>query len=879
MESHWKTEYPLSIQRNNTAMRLLIKTSIFTIAFLLAQTLFAKGIPSVVVGDVRVQLLSSTLVRLEVRGAKGFEDRETFHVVNRDWPGVMPTVKTNAEGFENITANYTVIIPAANSLEGIRIVSPDGTELYRYDGKLENSKWLPSPSDKPQAWWFADSPRMIPPPQGLTPPTAPATNGGWDLGNDAADVYVFLPRGDYRQLRKDFLKLTGPTEMPPLFLLGAFDSRWFDYSEATALQQIDDYRAHKIPLDVLVVDTGWRAGASTGYSPNTNLFPNMKRFIAEAHAKNVKVLFNDHPEPLNTNAPALDATELNYRFNGLAGLLRDGLDVWWYDRNWWVALVSPAPNLRKEVWGMKIYHDTTARVNPDLRPLIMANVDGIDNGIRKRPMNVASHRYPFQWTGDIGPGFEFLRRGVENAVSAGVESAFPYMSEDLGGHIANPTPEAFIRWIENGALSPVYRPHCTHNLERMPWAFGADAERIARDYVNMRYRLLPVFYAVARENFETGEPLLRRLDLEFPESPEAKRDDEYLLGKDILVAPVLQDSTRIIAAEWFKDLRGEFFTNENLSGEPALTNAAVNIDFDWGSGSPNEKFPADHFSARWTGTLQIPASAGDQILSAVSDDGVRVWLDDQLVINNWKASDSATVNSDGVLKANQLYKLRIEYLELFGGAKIRLQTQPVKSLATRELWLPPGEWIDAWSGEKISSPRNLTRPCSLGQIPIYVRSGAVIALAPEMQFTGEKPWSPLTLDIYPKVGATGTTTIYEDDTRTTAYQRGEFRKTEISATTDFTNHSLKISIGAAKGDFKGASQRREWKLRLHLPSGAADVSAKLNGKLLTTPVRLPRNESAMPFGDERGAPDGDVFEIKLPAQTVKTAMAVTIDFR
>ncbi len=344
-------------------MRLSIKSIVllFTLTFLtIAQNTFARQIPAVIVGDVRVQLLSDSLVRLELRGAKGFEDCETFHVVNRDWSGVKFSVRTNAGVVEIRTGNLAVKIPsAAKSLKGASITTKDGAELYRYDGKLENSKWLPSPSDKLQAWWFADSPRMIPPPQGLTPPAAPATNGGWDLSNDAADVYVFLPHGDYRQLRKDFLKLTGPTEMPPLFLLGAFDSRWFDYSEATALQQIDDYRSRKIPLDVLVVDTGWRANASTGYSPNTNLFPNMNRFIAEAHAKNVKVLFNDHPEPLNTNAPALDAAELNYRFNGLAGLLHEGLDVWWYDRNWWVALVSPAPNLRKEVWG----HEDLSRHN------------------------------------------------------------------------------------------------------------------------------------------------------------------------------------------------------------------------------------------------------------------------------------------------------------------------------------------------------------------------------------------------------------------------------------------------------------------------------------------------------------------------------------
>ena len=73
--------------------------------------------------------------------------------------------------------------------------------------------------------------------------------------------------------------------MPPLYAFGALDSRWYDYSEATALKQIDDYRAHNIPLDILVVDTGWRQGASTGYQPNTNLFPDMPRFLQEAHDK------------------------------------------------------------------------------------------------------------------------------------------------------------------------------------------------------------------------------------------------------------------------------------------------------------------------------------------------------------------------------------------------------------------------------------------------------------------------------------------------------------------------------------------------------------------------------------------------------------------
>ena len=236
---------------------------------------------------------------------------------------------------------------------------------------------------------------------------------------------------------------------------------------------------------------------------------------------------------------------------------------------------------------MRLYHDTTARVEPDRRPLIMANVDGIDNGMRNRPMDVSSHRYPFQWTGDIGPGWVYLRRAVENAVHSGVQSAFPYESDDLGGHTSNPTTEQYIRWIEYGALSPVYRPHCTHNLERMPWVFGPEAESDVRNYLNMRYRLLPVFYAAAHENYETGEPLLRRLDLDFPQYPEAGHDDEYLLGKNILVAPVLGGSMQIVPGDWLKEtngqagLQGEYFTNDSLSSAPEFTRTDSKIEFNW----------------------------------------------------------------------------------------------------------------------------------------------------------------------------------------------------------------------------------------------------------------------------------------------------------
>jgi hypothetical protein len=849
--------------------------------------------PGIVTGGIRVQLLSESVVRLEARGPAGFEDRTTFHITGRNWPGTTFTTHTDSDGMAIKTARYVVRIPAnAETLDGVRVESDIGQTLYTYDGTLENSRWLPGPAEGPAVWWFADSPRLIPPAWGLTPAPSDAAlpeTSGWDLGNDAPDVYVFIPRGDYRQLRRDFLKLTAPTEMPPLFAFGAFDSRWYDYSEDTALQQIEDYRARRIPLDVLVVDTGWRVNASTGYQPNTNLFPNLRRFFQKAHAKNVRVMFNDHPEPVSSNA--FDAAELQYRFNGLAGLLREGLDVWWFDRNWVVSLVAPAPNLKKEVWGMREYHDVTQRVRPRSRPLIMANVDGIDNGIRKRPPNVAAHRYPIQWTGDTGPGFEFLRRGVENAVHFGIHAAFPYMSEDLGGHTPDPTPEGYIRWIQYGALSPVYRPHCTNKLKRMPWSFGPEAERAARRFLNLRYRLLPVFYAAARENFETGEPILRRLDLDYPQFPEASRDDQYLLGPGLLVAPVLQASPRkTVPTAWLKTpaglpgLRGEYFTNETLSAPPVLSRTDSAVDFQWQDASPDPRLPHDYFSARWDGRIEVPKQVGDVVLVSVGDDGVRVWLDDQQVIDAWGGHDSAVTEASMPVSAGRPHRLRIEYQELQYAARLQLQWRPATMpAAPREVWIPPGVWMDAWSGRMVAGPTTVTNAVALTQMPIYVKAGSIVPLAPEMQYTGQLPWDPVTLDLYPQTGQSRHATLYEDDTLTIGYRRGEFRKTPVALSADDKTRTVLVTIGAAAGDFPAALEQRAWVLRIRRPADWPETlrpqEAAVNGKRLPVSFRrLARNGDAMPFGDPSGAPDGDVFELALPAAPVQSERRVEIRF-
>lgn len=116
-------------------------------------------------------------------------------------------------------------------------------------------------------------------------------------------------------------------------------------------------------------------------------------------------------------------------------------------------------------------------------------------------------------------------------------------------------------------------------------------------------------------------------------------------------------------------LLGEYFDNMELSGKPSYTRVDKEVYFDWGGDSPfkNEKWKQDHFSVRWTGKLK-PAVSGEFILDLISDDGVRFWLDNKLVINHWTDHAPESREYEVHLVAGKEYKIKIEFYENEGGA-------------------------------------------------------------------------------------------------------------------------------------------------------------------------------------------------------------------
>jgi len=119
---------------------------------------------------------------------------------------------------------------------------------------------------------------------------------------------------------------------------------------------------------------------------------------------------------------------------------------------------------------------------------------------------------------------------------------------------------------------------------------------------------------------------------------------------------------------------GEYFSNQTLSGVPALTRCDDLLDFNWGDGSPDPAIPVNQFSARWTKRITAH-SASNYRFDVRSDDGVRVYVDNQLVVDSWVDQDFLFASGSKLLTAGE-HDLRVEWYENAGGAAIRLVYGP-----------------------------------------------------------------------------------------------------------------------------------------------------------------------------------------------------------
>jgi alpha-glucosidase len=188
-------------------------------------------------------------------------------------------------------------------------------------------------------------------------------------------------------------------------------------------------------------------------------------------------------------------------------------------------------------------------------------------------------RYSAVWLGDNTSWFEHLRASIPMLLNVSL-SGVTFCGVDIGGFGGSTDAELLVRWYQLGIFYPFCRNHCALNgRPQEPWSFGPEVEKAIRRLLEVRYQLLPYFERLFVEHRQSGAPLMRPMAWHYPSDPIARQlDDQFMFGRDILVAPILQRGkgrrpVYLPVGRWFR-----------FDGGPALRGGRFHdTEYEWDS--------------------------------------------------------------------------------------------------------------------------------------------------------------------------------------------------------------------------------------------------------------------------------------------------------
>ena len=217
--------------------------------------------------------------------------------------------------------------------------------------------------------------------------------------------------------------------------------------------------------------------------------------------------------------------------------------------------------------GASVHNEYPNRYNEAVYDVI-ADVRGQDDAVTwGRSAWTGGQQYPLYWGGDPDASFEGMASALRGGLGLSL-SGFPFWSHDIGGFWGEPSERLYVRWAQFGLLSSHARCHGV--TPREPWHYGEEATRIFRKFARLRYRLFPHLSSRAAEATQTGMPVVRPLVLEYQDDRSVRDvDDQFLLGSDLLVAPVVREDDTVDVylpdEEWV-----DFWTGERIRGPTTL---------------------------------------------------------------------------------------------------------------------------------------------------------------------------------------------------------------------------------------------------------------------------------------------------------------------
>ncbi len=565
--------------------------------------------------NVRFSLLTSRLLRVEYNRKGIFTDAPTQSVINRSFDK-----------------------PAFNIVEdGDKVIVITTKSIFRYDTAQRKMLGISLKGGKNLTEYESGNLKG-------TYRTLDMTNGEREIGNGlmsvngvavfddskslllnedgtiserakTKDEYYFAYGHDYRGCLKDFFSLCGQVPLVPRFCLGNWWSRYKAYSQQEYIDLMEKFFEKEIPLTVATIDMDWhwvnvkerfgniggkksllpnttdfifQGDGWTGYSWNTELFPDYKGFLKWLKERNLRITVNLHPaqgirffedmyedvakamgvDPSTKKRIEFDITDPKY-VDAYFNLVHkpyedDGVDFWWID--WQQGKNTKLKNL-DPLWALNHYH-TLANETGEKRPLILS-----------RFAEIGSHRYPLGFSGDTHISWEsldFQPYFTNTAANVG----YTWWSHDIGGHMmGNKDDELYTRWVQYGLYNPIMRLHSTSNefMGKEPWKHNYQAEAIATGCLRERHALIPYLYSMNYRTHKHCIALCEPMYYEYPEMDEAYSvRNQYFFGSELIVAPItrrINPKTNLASSEvWLPEGRWtDIYTGAIYQGGQKIT--------------------------------------------------------------------------------------------------------------------------------------------------------------------------------------------------------------------------------------------------------------------------------------------------------------------
>lgn len=416
-------------------------------------------------------------------------------------------------------------------------------------------------------------------------------------------TYQIIVQDNWLDLLDSYTDLTGKQPMIPRWALGNFASRFGYHSQKEVTEVVAAYEKNNIPLDAIILDLYWFGKEIKGTMGNFEVFkdsfPDFEGMVSTLSEKGIKTIPITEPFILRTSKKWKEAVSKNilakdsignpaqYDFyfgnTGLIDIYRKQGKEWFWSQyqklnnmgvaGVWGDLGEPevhpswvqhgsrsadeVHNIYGHDWARLVYEGYTKNY-PMIRPFILM-----------RAGYSGSQRFGMiPWSGDVNRTWGGLQSQPEIALQMGMQG-LGYMHSDLGGFAgANLDDALYVRWLQYGVFQPIFRPHGQEEVPSEPVFRSEKAMQLAKEAIQLRYKLLPYNYHLVYENHTKGTPLMRPLFFYYPDNTAATIATTYLWGNDFLIAPHLKkksaDNKLYIPEKtiWF-----DFYTDKKIIGK------------------------------------------------------------------------------------------------------------------------------------------------------------------------------------------------------------------------------------------------------------------------------------------------------------------------